>query len=67
VEAEAERKRAEADKLEAVAEQRRMRIESQRAEHQESLREADEIDPDVDEPTSESPIVDRSTSERGIN
>lgn len=67
VEAEAERRRAEADKLEAVAEQRRMRLESERTEHAESLREADEIDPDVDETTSESAIVDRPTPDRGIN
>jgi len=67
VEAEAERRRAEADKLEAVAEQRRMRIESERAEHTQSLREADEIDPDVDETTSEHAIVDRPTPDRGLN
>jgi hypothetical protein len=67
VAAEAERRRAEADKLEAVAEQRRMRLESERAEQADSLREADEIDPDVDDPTSENAIVDRPTPDRGIN
>lgn len=48
VEAEAQRARAEADQLEAVAEQRRMRVESERAKHAETLREADELDPDTD-------------------
>jgi flagellar biosynthesis/type III secretory pathway M-ring protein FliF/YscJ len=67
VEAEAQRVRAEADKLEAVAEQRRMRAESERAEHAETLRRADEIDPDTEEPSSESAIVDRPTPDRGLN
>jgi hypothetical protein len=46
--AEAERKQAEAQRLEAEAEERRRAADEHREQHHETLREADEVDPDVD-------------------
>jgi FtsZ-interacting cell division protein ZipA len=46
--AEAERKQAEAERLEAEAADRRRAAEDHREQHHETLREADELDPDVD-------------------
>lgn len=46
--AEADRKQAEADRLEAEAHERQQAAAGHREEHQESLRRADELDPDVD-------------------
>jgi len=46
--AEADRKKAEADRLEAEAADRHGTAESYRQEHEENLRRADELDPDVD-------------------
>jgi flagellar biosynthesis GTPase FlhF len=45
--AEADRKQAEAQRLAAEAEDRRRSAETQREEHERHLREADELDPDV--------------------
>jgi FtsZ-interacting cell division protein ZipA len=46
--AEADRRQAEADRLEAEARERQQVAASHREEHEESLRRADELDPDVD-------------------
>ncbi len=46
--AEADRKQAEAQRLEAEATERQRAAEEHRAEHQDHLRRADELDPDVD-------------------
>ena len=46
--AEADRKRAEADRLEAEARDRQQTAEGYRDQHAENLRQADELDPDVD-------------------
>jgi type II secretory pathway pseudopilin PulG len=46
--AEADRKQAEADRLEAEAADRHGTADSYRQEHEEHLRRADELDPDVD-------------------
>ena len=46
--AEAERKQAEAPRLEAEAQDRRRAADEHREQHHETLREADELDPDVD-------------------
>lgn len=46
--AEAERKQAEAQRLEAEAAERQRHAEGYREEHHETLRKADELDPDVD-------------------
>jgi membrane protein involved in colicin uptake len=46
--AEAERKQAEAQRLAAEAEERRNAAAAHRDEHEERLRRADELDPDVD-------------------
>ncbi len=55
LEADAARARAEAEELDAVARQRRMRVESERTKHDETLREADELDPDVDTDQTDHP------------
>ncbi len=47
-EAEAEQARARADQLDAEAQQERIGYEQSRAEHEDHLREADRVDPDVD-------------------
>jgi hypothetical protein len=46
--ADAERARAEADRLEAEAQERQRSVDMGRAHHEDTLREADRIDPDVD-------------------
>lgn len=48
--AEAERKAAEAERLEAEAQDRAQAADRHRQEHQEHLRKADELDPDVKHP-----------------
>jgi FtsZ-interacting cell division protein ZipA len=45
--AEAEKARARADALESRAQQERVGYDQSRAEHEDRLREADEVDPDV--------------------
>ncbi|MEO5652758.1 MAG: hypothetical protein ABIN79_01890 [Marmoricola sp.] len=66
VEAEAERVRAEADKLEIRAQEERTSYDMTQAQHEESLRAADRIDPDVDhrsadyEPQLDAGQVDRT-------
>ena len=47
-EAEAERAQAQADRLEAQAQQERTAVDQTRAQHEDRLREADRLDPDVD-------------------
>jgi hypothetical protein len=51
--AEAERKQAEAARLEAEANDRRSTLEEHRSMHEETLRRADEIDPDAEAPAEE--------------
>ncbi len=53
VEAEAQRARAEADRLDAEARQQRTSYDQTRAVHEDRVREADRIDPDVDHRSSE--------------
>jgi flagellar biosynthesis/type III secretory pathway M-ring protein FliF/YscJ len=62
--AEAERKAAEAERLEAEARDRMGTAAEQRHEHQEHLRKADELDPDVKHPapTTDGPHDDRATA-----
>jgi FtsZ-interacting cell division protein ZipA len=52
-EAEAERVRAQADKLEAHAQEQRTSYDMTRAQQEDSLREADRLDPDVDHRSAE--------------
>ncbi|MCW2868094.1 MAG: hypothetical protein JWR20_2282 [Marmoricola sp.] len=47
-EAEAERARAQADRLQAQADRERTAVDQTRAHHEDRLREADRLDPDVD-------------------
>jgi uncharacterized membrane protein len=51
--AEADRVRAEADKLEAHAQEQRTSYDMTRAQQEDSLREADRLDPDVDHRSSD--------------
>jgi preprotein translocase subunit SecF len=51
--AESERKQAEADRLAAQAQDRTRTADEHREEHQEHLRRADELDPDVDHKSDE--------------
>jgi FtsZ-interacting cell division protein ZipA len=63
--AEAERVRAEADKLEAHAQEQRTSYDMTRAQQEDSLREADRLDPDVDHRSSDyQPELDGTPSHR---
>ena len=61
----ARKRKEESDRREA--DELRQRARHLGSKHAELLREADELDPDVDPSTSESAIVDRPPPERGIN
>ena len=64
--AEAERVRAQADKLDARAEQERTSYDMTRAQQEDALREADQLDPDVDHSSPEyRPDVEGGPSHRG--
>lgn len=56
--AEADRKAAEAERLEAEAQERAHAAEQRREEHQEQLRQADALDPDVEHPAPTTAPVD---------
>ena len=64
VEAEAQRARAEADRLDAEAQKQRTSYDQTRAEHEDRVREADRIDPDVDHRSADyQPDVHGSTTQ----
>jgi hypothetical protein len=63
--AEADRVRAEADKLEAHAQEQRTSYDMTRAQQEDSLREADRLDPDVDHRSSDyQPELDDNPARR---
>ncbi|NUS51136.1 MAG: hypothetical protein HOQ22_08890, partial [Nocardioidaceae bacterium] len=53
--------RAEAERLEAEAGDRRSTAETYREQHQETVRQADELDPDVDAAPTDEPTEERGT------
>lgn len=64
-EAEAERARAQADRLDAQAAQKRTSYDQTRARQEDAVRDADQVDPDVDHRSSDyTPDLDGSPSER---
>jgi hypothetical protein len=66
-EAKAAQSRAEAERLEAEAADRRSTLDEHRAKHQDHLRRADELDPDVDHPAPTTAPEDTTTSDEGAN
>ncbi len=67
-EAEAEQARARADQLAARAEDHRTSAEMTQAQHEEHLREADRVDPDVDHESADyAPGVEGSRREPGAD
>ncbi len=67
-EAEAEQARARADQLAARAQDHRTSAEMTQAQHEEHLREADRVDPDVDHESPDyAPGVEGSRREPGVD